>query len=82
MVGRTGSGKTTFVQNRGKNKLFGDIKEVYWISKMELSTDRENNIRDCFRKQKVDFKYPTNVDDFSDLLEFYQRKKSDYNENY
>ena len=44
VVGRTGSGKTTFVQNLRKNKLFGEIKEVYWISKIVLSTDRENNI--------------------------------------
>ena len=25
IVGRTGRGKTTFVQNLGKNELFGDI---------------------------------------------------------
>ena len=47
IVGRTVCGKTTFVQNLGKNKLFGDVKEVYWISKIELSKDREDNIRDC-----------------------------------
>ena len=29
VVGRTGCGKTTFVQNLAKNKLFGDIKEVF-----------------------------------------------------
>ena len=28
IVGRTGCGEMTFVQNLGKNKLFGDIKEV------------------------------------------------------
>ena len=27
-VGRTESGKTTSVQNLGKNSLFGDIREV------------------------------------------------------
>ena len=75
VVERTGCSKTTFVQNLGKNKLFGDIKEVYWVSKIELSIDRENNIRDCFHEKNVDFKYPTNVDDFYDFLEFYQRKK-------
>ena len=33
IVGRTGHGKTTFVQNLGKNKMFGEIKEVIWVSK-------------------------------------------------
>ena len=69
VVGRTNSGKTTFVQNLGKNKLFGDIKEVYWISKIELSSDREDSIRDCFKDQIVDSEYPNNVEDFNDLLE-------------
>ena len=32
VVGRTGCGKTAFVQNLGKNNLLGDIFEVYWIS--------------------------------------------------
>ena len=27
IVGRTGCGKTTFVQNLGKNKLFGDVRK-------------------------------------------------------
>ena len=28
VVGRTGCGKTTFVQNLGKNKMLEDIKEL------------------------------------------------------
>ena len=31
IVGGTGCGKTTFVQTLGKNKMFGDMKEVYWV---------------------------------------------------
>ena len=61
VVGRTGCGKTTFVQKLGKNKLFRDIKEVYWISKIELYVDREESIRDCSKDQTVDFEYPSNV---------------------
>ena len=72
IVGRTGCGKTTFVQNLGKNKLFGDVKEVYWISKIELSKDREDNIRDCFTDQVVKFDYSNNVEEFDDLLETYR----------
>ena len=61
--------------------MFGDIKELFWISKIALSSDKEDNIRACFTK-KVDFKYPNNVEDFNDLLEFCQRKKSSCNKNY
>ena len=53
IVGRTRSGKTTFAQNLGKHRLCGYIKEEYWISKIELSRDREENIRDCFSDQVV-----------------------------
>ena len=75
VVGRTGCWKTTFVENLGENKLFGDIKEVCWISKVEFSADRESNIRDCFKDQNVNSKYPNNVEDFNDLLEIYKQKK-------
>ena len=82
VVRRNGCGKTTFLENLGKNKLFGDVKEAYWISKVELSTDRESNIRDCFKDQNVDFKYPNNVEDFNNLLEVYKRKTSSDHESY
>ena len=81
IVGRTGCRKTTFVQNLAKNKLFRDIKEVHWISEIELSEDREENIRDCFVDQKVNFDYPSNVEDFDYLIEVYKRRKADYVEN-
>ena len=55
--------------------MFEDIKGVFWIPKIALYSDREVNIRDCFTEQKVYFKYLNNVEDFNDLLEFYQRKK-------
>lgn len=71
VVGRTGCRKTTFAQNLGKNKLFGDIKDVYWISKIELSEDREDNIRDFFIEQTVNFDCRNNVAEFDDLFEVY-----------
>ena len=55
VVGRTGYGKTTFGQNLAKNKLFGDIKEVFWISKIVPSAEREDSIRDCFKDENVNF---------------------------
>ena len=75
IVGRIGCGKTTFVQNLEKNKLFGYVKDIYWISKIELSKDREGNIRNCFTDQIVTFDYPNNKEEFDDLLEKYRPKK-------
>ena len=57
------------------------MKEVYWISKIELSKDREDNIRDCFPDQVVKFDYPSNVEEFDDLLEMYRLRKAEYIEN-
>ena len=41
VLGQTGCGKTTFVQNLGKNKMFGKINDVSSITKIVLSKDRE-----------------------------------------
>ena len=40
VVGRTGCGKTTFIQKLGRNKLFGnDLAEVSWVPKIILSKE-------------------------------------------
>ena len=47
VVGRTGCGKTTFIEKLGKNKLFGSqIKDIFWVSKIFLSSEREEIIRE------------------------------------
>ena len=80
VVGQTGCGKTTFVQSLAKNKMFGDMKEVYWLPKISLSRDRENNIEDCFGIN-VDFKYPKHLEEFDVCLDFFQRRKEKANDN-
>ena len=57
------------------------MKEVYWISKIEVSKDREDNIRDCFTDQVVQFDYPNNAEEFDDLLEMCRLRKAKYIEN-
>ena len=70
IVGRTGCGKTTFIQKPGQNKMFGNnIVEVFWVSKMFLIPERENTIRDCFVEKHVQFAYPNNIDDFNYLID-------------
>ena len=81
IVGRTGCGKTTFVQNLAKNKLFGQITEVYRVSKIELSKEREESIEARFEDQEVSFHYPNNTDDFDCLIDVFKRRKSEYVNN-
>ena len=69
IVERTGGGKTTFVQNLERNKLFGDISEVFWISKITLSGEREDAIRESFDDQEVHFSY---------LIENFMQIKAEY----
>ena len=81
VVGRTGCGKTTSVQTLAKNKMFRTLKEVIWVSKILLSKERENQIRECFVDEKVDFKYKETIYEFNDLLEHVQKKIISCNEN-
>ena len=67
-------GKTTFVQNLAKNKMFGKIKELTWLIKTTLSKNKEENIRTCFDFQVI-FCYPQNISEFDYLVENFQRHK-------
>ena len=77
VVGRTGCGKTTFIQQLGK-KLFGtEITDVFWVSKIILSSKRENAIRKSFKDQDVIFNYPTDLDEFNYLIGNFTQEISD-----
>ena len=81
-VGQTRCGKTSFVQSLGKNKIFGNIDSVDWISKIELSESREHQIRETFSYASVEFHYPNDVAEFDTILELLRDNKNDVNNNY
>ena len=82
VVGRTGCGKTTFIQNLGRNKLFGaDLVEVFWVSKIILSKEREEFISDSFEDQEVQFSYPHYLDNFNYLVGNFMQNRSNYINN-
>ena len=56
--------------------MFGEIEEVVQASKITLSMDREKHISSCFIDEHIDFKYPNDVEDFDDLLEFFREKNT------
>ena len=79
VVGRTGCDKTTFIKKLAKNRLFGSqVKHVFWISKIVLSPEREEIIRESFVDQEVEFSYPYDIEDFNYLIQNFTQKKSDY----
>ena len=78
IVGRTVCGKTTFVQNLAKDKLFGQITEVYWVSKIELSKEQEESIEAIFEDQEISFHYLNNYDY---LIDVFKRRKPEYVNN-
>ena len=56
--------------------MFGkDINLVFWVSKIRLSGEREDVIRESFPEQTVKFTYPNNLDNFNYLIDFFMSEK-------
>ena len=50
-VGRTGCGKTTFLEKLGINRFFGDLVKTEWISGIDIYKKREAKIQSCFSNE-------------------------------
>ena len=50
VVGQTGCGKATFIQKLANSNLFGELKEIVWLSKISLSVEREKKYKYLFSK--------------------------------
>ena len=79
VVAQTRCGKTSFVQNLGRNKMFCSIDTVDWISKIELFETKEHQIRESFCYASVEFHYPNDVAEFETILELLADNRSDAN---
>ena len=51
VVGRTGCGKTTFLEKLGLNNLFGDIIKTEWISGIDIDKERDAKIQSYFSNE-------------------------------
>ena len=81
VLGQTGCGKTSSVQSLCKNKIFGsDLLSVDWVSKINLSNNREDEIRQCFSYTKLKFHYPNDVEDLNLVIETFQKQTYDEDE--
>ena len=76
VVGQTGFGKTNFVQNLGRNKMFGDgLISVDWISKINWAKSREAKIKTFFNYTNVEFHYPDDIADLNPLLKHFKKTR-------
>ena len=71
VVGRTGCGKTTFLEKLAINKFFGDIIKTEWVSGIEIDTSREAEIQSCF-SNPTQVHIATEKDDLDALLELFK----------
>ena len=51
VVGKTGFGKTTFLEKLGINNFFGNFVKTEWISGIDNDEKRETNIQSCFSNE-------------------------------
>ena len=54
--------------------MFGDIEEAYWLSKIPLPKDTQDNISGSFNVEII-FKYLKNLEKFDILHGLFQRRK-------
>ena len=50
---------------------------VDWVSKINLTKDREDKIRQCFTYTNVDFHYPNDVEELNLRIETFQKETYD-----
>ena len=79
-VGRTGCGKTTFLEKLAINKFFGSIIKTEWVSGIEIDTAREAQIQSCF-DNPTQIYTATEKDTLEGLIELFKSNAMEENEN-
>ena len=72
LAGRTGCGKTTFLEKLAINKFFGEIVKTEWISGIEIDSSREAQIQSCFSNE-TEVYVATEKDDLDLLIEKFKQ---------
>ena len=81
VVGRTGCGKTTFLEKLGLNNFFGNIIKTEWISGIEIDKQREAEIQSYFSNE-TEVHVAKEQDELDSLIETFKlRSCEDSNDN-
>ena len=73
VVGKTGCGKTYFIQQLALNNFFSNIVKTEWVSGIYISKAREAEIQSCV-DTPVDFYHAPNQDILEDFIEKFKNK--------
>ena len=73
LVGRTGCGKTTFLEKLAINKFFGEIIKTEWVSGIEIDTSRKAEIQSCFNNE-TEVHFATEKDELDALIDNFKLK--------
>ena len=71
VVGRTGCGKTTFLEKLGLNNFFGNIIKTEWISGIDIDKKREAEIQSYF-SNKTEVHVAKEQDELDSLIETFK----------
>ena len=79
-MGKTGCGKTCFLQKFGLKIYFGKLYKTEWVTGIEIDEQREAEIQSCF-SNKVEFHFATEPDDLVSLIEKFKLRTRDITNN-
>ena len=79
-VGKTGCGKTYFLQKLGFHNFFSNIVKAEWVSGIEISKSREAEIQSCFSNE-VKFHPAPDTESLKTLIETFKLRTQDSVEN-
>ena len=80
LVGRTGCGKTTFLEKLGLNNFFGNIIKTEWISGIDIDKKREAEIQSYFSNE-TEVHVAKEQDELDSLIETFKLRSREETTN-
>ena len=71
VVGRTGCGKTTFLEKLDLNNSFGDFIKTEWISGIDIDKKQEADLQSYFRNE-TEVHVANEPDELDSLIETFK----------
>ena len=81
VVGKTGCGKTHFLQKLAVNNFFEKLIKTEWISGIDIDKHREADIKSCFDNEVEFHKNINEPDELVDLIKKFKLRTNDLIDN-